>query len=113
MVGRRSAWSSGIPEFRGLEFRTLGLKGLVFVGPLLTVLMSLQQAGTPVRSLNLGRSFCRITLRCLFVYRSGGMNRSCLLRGSGLPPLTQSFKRQHFQALRLSSVLAGRTPPPI
>jgi len=27
--------------------------------------------------------------------------------------LTQSFKRQPFQALSLRSVLAGRTPPPI
>jgi hypothetical protein len=27
--------------------------------------------------------------------------------------LTQSFKHQHFQALRLGSVLAGPTPPPI
>jgi len=27
--------------------------------------------------------------------------------------LKQSFKRQHFQALRLRSVLAGPTPPPI
>ena len=29
------------------------------------------------------------------------------------PGLTQSFKRQPFQALSLRSVLAGRTPPPI
>jgi hypothetical protein len=29
------------------------------------------------------------------------------------PGLTQSFKRQPFQALSLLSVLAGRTPPPI
>ena len=30
-----------------------------------------------------------------------------------VPGLTQSFKRQPFQALSLRSVLAGRTPPPI
>src|SRR5207249_151980 len=33
--------------------------------------------------------------------------------GPARPGLTQSFKHQPFQALRLRSVLAGRTPPPI
>jgi hypothetical protein len=70
-------------------------------------------------------------------YRAGGdPYRACILAGMMRPSvtapaflahlltrlhhpnlgrldLTQSFKRQHFQALRLRSVLAGPTPPPI
>ena len=41
-----------------------------------------------------------------FLNAAEAANLSC-------PELTQSFKRQAFQAVRLRSVLAGPTPPPI
>jgi len=133
-----------------------GTTGVVPVGPLLAVLMSLQQGRVGVRSTVTLRyvghfaGFC--PLSGLFLGRFQRPNTAppsaatgpldgedaTWLRSapamrakerpsiSGLadflmlqavmrprPGLTQSFKRQPFQALSLRSVLAGRTPPPI
>ena len=129
-VGRQLVKSSGAS----------GHDGVVPVGPLLAVLMSLQQGRMGVRS--------PVTSRCRGVCPLPGRFfeafAAAKYRSPGLPPipaglrrsgsdcggscqflntarcraraglgLTQSFKRQAFQALSLRSVLAGLTHPPI
>ena len=132
-----------------------GTTGVVPVGPLLAVLMSLQQGRVGVRSTVTFRyvghfaGFCPVSGRFLGRFQrpntappsaaTGPLDGGCRIAAqcsggaseerpsiSGLadfltlqalmrprPGLTQSFKRQPFQALSLRSVLAGPTPPPI
>ncbi|SIO06697.1 hypothetical protein SAMN05443247_01747 [Bradyrhizobium erythrophlei] len=90
MVGRRS------PR---------GFKGVGSVGPLLAVLMSVQQGRASVPLMYSRHPPVHFSFSS--VNAGFGLNLPLRLK------LTQSFKPQPFQAPRLRSVLAGPTPPPI